>query len=254
MGMVSELLYGYYLPVLLLQGFCIYHAYRNNADQRWYWFILLFPVIGAGFYLYHHFYSRRNLNSITEGVKELVNSNYKIEQLEKAFRFSDNLTNRLNLADAYVSLQRYEEAIGLYKEGLTGIMADDPALKMKLLHTCFLHKNYKEAIALGESLEKEKKFKDATERISFAWSLYLDQQPEQAEKVFLDMNKANTNFTHRVEYARFLIETSKSKELESLLSELLEEFDHLKGPQRKFHRATINTVKDLYQKQVTKNG
>jgi hypothetical protein len=61
--------------------------------------------------MYHNFYNRNNINTIAEGVKEVVNSNYKIEQLEKALQFSDNITNKTNLADAYVGNNRYTDAI-----------------------------------------------------------------------------------------------------------------------------------------------
>src|SRR5258706_14699221 len=95
----------FYTPIFLLQAFCIYHAYKNNADQRWYWFILLFPGIGSAFYLFHHFYNRNNLNTITESVKGVVHSNYSIEQLEEAFRFSDNLRNRIEQPNCCVDNQ-----------------------------------------------------------------------------------------------------------------------------------------------------
>src|SRR5688572_7803410 len=149
-------MYGLYAPVLILQAFCVYHAYRNNAEQRWYWLIVFFPVVGCGIYLFHHFYNRNSIEAIAEGVKVIVNSNYEVEQLEKAFHFSDNLKNRTNLADAYVRSGRYEEAINLYRQSLTGFMADDPSLRMKLLNAFFLNQNYTEAITLGNLLGSEK--------------------------------------------------------------------------------------------------
>ena len=97
-------MYGLYTPIFLLQMFCVYHAYRNNAEQRWYWLILLFPLIGCIVYLVHTFNNRDTISAITENVKGVVISNYRIDQLEKALRFSDNVTNKVNLADAYAEL------------------------------------------------------------------------------------------------------------------------------------------------------
>src|SRR5688572_26679205 len=124
-------MFGFYTPIVLLQAFCVYHAYRNRAEQRWFWFILLLPFVGSMVYLFYHFYNRQNINTLAETVKGVVNSNYKIEQFEKAHRFADTLTNRLNLAEAYVQIGRHDEAIGLYRESLVGFMSDDVSIRMK---------------------------------------------------------------------------------------------------------------------------
>src|SRR5688572_31932151 len=100
---------GFYTPLLIIQAICLYHAYRHNAEQRWYWFIIFFPGVGCALYVYHHFYSRENVQTIAQSVKEVVNSNYRLEQLEKALRFSDNATNKNNLADTYAHYGRYDE-------------------------------------------------------------------------------------------------------------------------------------------------
>ncbi|MFN7330866.1 MAG: hypothetical protein ACK5UP_15310, partial [Bacteroidota bacterium] len=127
----------FYTPVLILQAVTLYLAYRNNAEQRWYWFIIFFPGLGSILYLFDQYYSRKNLNSLTETIKEVVNSNHKTEQLEKALRFSDNTKNKLNLADAYMEIGRYADAINLYQSTLTGFMEDDPGVRMKLLDAQF---------------------------------------------------------------------------------------------------------------------
>ncbi|HEY8937946.1 MAG TPA: hypothetical protein VIM65_22140 [Cyclobacteriaceae bacterium] len=115
----------YYSPLLILQGFCLYHAYKNHAEQRWYWLIMFLPGIGCIIYLYQNFYSSRNIKNIEQGLKQVVNSNYKIEQLEKSLRFVDNYANKLNLADAYMDHGRFKEAVDLYQGCLNSFMADD---------------------------------------------------------------------------------------------------------------------------------
>jgi hypothetical protein len=235
-----------YTPVFMLQAVTLYLAYRNNAEQRWYWFIIFFPGLGSLLYLFDQYYSQRNISSFTETVKEVVNSNYKTEQLEKAQRFSDNTINKLNLADAYMEIGRYADAINLYQSTLTGFMEDDPGVRMKLLNALFMAKNYDQVIMLGEKLESEKTFKNAEPRISYAWALHYEGKPEAAEKVFQDMNKPFTNFKHRVEYCAFLSESSRKEEANVLLQELLEEFENMRGPERKLHRDANRNARNLY--------
>lgn len=236
-------------PLLALVIFCIYHAYRNNADYKWYWLIILFPLFGCLIYLYHNFYNRDTVQTISQGVKEVVNSNYRIEQLEKAVKFNDNLSNKVNLADAYVKIGRYEEAIKLYDECLSGFMAEDPDLRMKALHAAFLNKDYPTAISYGEMLGNEKTFKNSESRIAYAWALHLTGKKDAAQSVFQDLNKSFTNYVHRLEYGKFLKETNQLESLKELVAELDEEFNHMKGQERRLHRQVIQQIRDLTQNQ-----
>jgi hypothetical protein len=239
---------GYYTPVLILQAFCLYHAYRNNSMQSWFWLILLLPGIGCAIYLYHHFYNRSNMESLAEGVKTVVNSNYKLEQFEKAHRLSDNITTKTNLAGAYATYGRFDDAIQLYKECLAGFMADDPTLQMKLLQTYFLKKDYNEAIALGRNLQHQKEFRKSTERVSFAWSLYNSGAAAEAEKEFRDMDNTSANHWHRMEYSKFLVLNNQYDAAREMLRTLLEEFELMRGGERRVNSATIREVRELYSK------
>lgn len=240
---------GLYTPLLLLQAFCLYHAYRNNAEQRWYWFIIFFPGIGCLIYVFHHFYNRNNLRTLTQNVKEVVNSNYRIEQLEKTLRFADNVSNRTNLADAYVAYGRYKDAIGLYKECLSGFMADDPVLRMKLLQACFLDQDYGSACAYGSDLEQEKSFRNADARMAYAWALYYTGQPEASEAIFRDMDRSFTNYRQRLEYCKFMKETGKADALKSKLADLMEEVNHMESSERKVNREVVRQIRELYANQ-----
>jgi len=240
---------GLYTPLLILQAFCVYHAYQSNAEQRWYWLIIFFPGVGCLIYLYHHFYSRRNMETLAQGVQQVVNSNYKIERLEKALRFADNITNQINLADAYVEIGRYADALELYNACLSGFMREDPELKGKVLNCHFRQQDYASVIVWSKQLESEKTFRNSEGRIAYAWALHHVGNSAAAANVFEDMNKSFTNYKHRLAYCHFLIDTKKPDELIALLTELLEEFEHMKGPERRHHRDVIRAVKEIYANQ-----
>jgi hypothetical protein len=237
---------GFYTPVFLLQAFCVYHAYRNNVEQRWYWLILFFPLVGCLIYLFHNFNNVSTLKNLEENVKSVVINNYRIEQLEKALRFSDSLKNKINLADEYVKVTRYGDAIGLYESCMQGFMADDPSLKMKLLQAHFMNGNYQSAVDQGNSLTLEKTFKNAEQRVVFAWALHQTGQSALAESTFADMDKSFSNYYHRLEYCKFLVLTEKIELAKAKLTDLMQEFDHVKGPERRLNRNTFREIKDLY--------
>lgn len=236
---------GYYTPVLILQTLCLYHAYKNNNQQKWYWLILFFPVFGCLIYLYENFYSKRLISNLSEGVKALGNSNHRVEQLERQVKFNDSLTNKVNLADAYMRVQRYVEAVNLYEKCLEGFMSEDPVLLMKLLSACYQNGDYKRVILIGEKLSSNKTFKNADERIALAWSYFFDNQQSLAIDVFKDLDKTYTNFRHRIEYSKFLIKLDQQESAEEKLQELMEEFDHMKPLERKVNKPLISETKKL---------
>ena len=242
-------MYGLLTPLVILQVICLYHAYKSNAEQRWYWFIAFFPVVGCLIYIYHNFYNRNTVENLAEGVKGVVNSNYRIQQLEKAVRFNENITNKTNLADAYVNIGRYKEAVTLYKDCLNGFLSEDPDLRMKVLHTVFLDGDFETALTYGKDLEGEKTFKNSEARIAFAWALHHQKRTEEAQKVFEDMNKTFTNYRHRLEYGKFLKQTNQLELLKNILSDLTEEFNHMKGTERRSYRGIMQEAKDLYANQ-----
>jgi hypothetical protein len=236
----------FYAPILILQLFCLYHAYKGNTQQKWYWLIIFFPVFGSLLYLFDTFYTRGNIKNLTEGVKGVMNSNYRIAQLEKDLKFSDNISNKTNLADAYMSVGRYKDAIPLYSSCLQGFMADDVPLRMKLLRACFLTEDYDAAISLGQDLETEKDFKNSEERVVYAWSLHFKGNTSLAWKVFNDMDKSFTNYQHRAEFCKFLLATNRAEESKNKLAELVEEFNHMRDGERRLNKPAMREIRELY--------
>ncbi|HEY5916443.1 MAG TPA: hypothetical protein VIU13_03545 [Chryseolinea sp.] len=241
---------GLFTPILLLQAFCVYHAYRNNVEQRWYWLILFLPLFGCIIYLVQNFNSASSIKSLEENVKAAVISNYKTEQLEKALRFSDSVKNKISLADEYVIIGRYVEAIQLYESSLQGFMSDDPSLRMKLLSAHFMNEDYGAAVQYGDNLKSETVFKNSEVRVTYAWSIYQTGQAALAETIFADMDKSFSNYYHRLEYCKFLIKIEKVELAKEKLTELMQEFDHVKGPERRLNRETFSQVKDLHASYV----
>jgi hypothetical protein len=242
-------MFTYFYPLFLLQGFCLYHAYKSRTDQKWYWMIIFFPYVGCLLYLYDAFYSRRTVSNLTEGIKQVVNSNYKIERLEREVKFSNNNKNKIDLADAYLENGRPADAVILFEDCMQGYMADDETLKKKLLHALFLDGKYERCIPLGRGLLNTKSFKNSLERISFAQALYHDGNTEEAVKHFEEMDRPFTNYEHRYAFCQFLINTGKNSEAQEKLDELTSEIDLMKGVERKTHREIIRQIK--YLKQAT---
>jgi hypothetical protein len=238
-------MYEYFYPLFALQAFCIYHAYKTRQDQKWYWMIIFFPYIGCLIYLYEAFYSRRTVSTITEGLKQVVNSNYRVEQLESAVKFNNSAQNKLALADAYCAIGRNAEAVSLYTDCLTGHLADDSSLRIRLLRAYYLNDQLEDAVRLGAELAGDKAFRNSEERISLALAYHRLGNNDMATREFEAMDRTFTNFEHRHAYAQYLLVTGRKEEARAKVSELLSEIDMMKDLERRTHREAIGKIRGL---------
>lgn len=246
-------MFGFFPLSIILQAFCIYHAYTNKADQKWFFIIIFLPLIGSGLYLYHHFYNRQNITKVSEGFKEVVNTNYSVQKLEKEVKFSDTITNKTNLADKYLELGRYQEAADLYESCLEGFNADNADLLRRLVKVHYLLENYGKSVAYGHQVNGNKTFSKSKEKIAYAWSLFYENEEEKAEKVFSEMDSTFTNYPHRMEFAKFLNESGKREDALSKLEELMDEYDHMEAREKRQNRAVNRDIVRLYG-EIKKGG
>lgn len=234
-------------PLLILQGFCIYHAYTNKANWRWYLLILFLPLIGCLIYLYVHFVNKQNINTVSKGVKSVINTSYELEQLEKQMDFSDTIQNKTLVADKYVELERYTEAIDLYESCLEGFNHSDPKIIKKLVQTYYLNENYERSAFYGNKVKEDKYFLKSENAICYAWSLFYLGQQQQAEDLFAKMDIEFTNYVHRMEYAKFLNESDRNAEALSKLEEVMAEFEHMTPLERRNLRSTTRAIELVYK-------
>ena len=230
---------------MLLQGFCLFHAYRNNNHQKWYWLIIFLPGIGCLIYLYENFYNKRNIDGFSEGLKGIFNANYNIEKLEKEAKFSGTVTNKIALADAYTNKGRYDDALALYESCRQGFYQNNTDLLQKMLRVYFLRKDYSHAAELGKQLENVKNFNVSEEKVAYAWSMHYTGQTDQAEKIFSEMNMPFSNFQHRIEFAKFYDLTGKPVQARSILQAMLEEYDAMEGYEKSLKRPQVTAAKSL---------
>lgn len=238
-----------YTPILMLEIFCIYHIYKHKSAFYWYFLIFFFPFLGSIIYLFIHYYNRRNVDSITEGVKSLLNTNYELEQLEKEAKYADTVSNRLKLADKHTELGNYDRAIDLYNTCLTGFNKDDPEMSRKALKAHYLNKNYQKVVELGNQLLSDRAFNKSPEKVAYAWALFHQNQSGSAELIFNELDQQYSNYAYRLEFAQFLHESGKTEEAIIKLKGLLAEIDSLDRMERRNNKQIykmIRTQLDAY--------
>lgn len=241
-------MFRFYPLVILLYAFCIYHAYTNKADQKWFWIILIFPFFGSVFYLYDTFYRRDEFNGIREEVKSTLVPGYKSNDLEKHLKYTDTVTNRVVLGDEYSSKGNYVEALSLFHSCNEGIYKNDVHLLLKIIKNSYLLEDYKSVIEYGNQIKQEKEFANSNEKAAYAWSLYYENRNEDALTNFEDLNIAYSNYECRLEYARLLNLIDKRNEAKSLIEEMLEEIESMDIYEKKMKKAIYKEIKNAYSR------
>jgi len=143
--------------ILLMDIYCAVHAAKKGRAQ-WLYIILFFPLVGCIVYIITYMLPDMRVDSavVSTGNKiaKKINPTRDLIRLKKQLEFSDTIANRQALANEYMSLGGYEDAVVLYESCLEGPYEDDPDMIVELANALYLNGNFEEA---KEQLLKIKK-------------------------------------------------------------------------------------------------
>ena len=124
------------LVMLLLQIGCAVHAGKTGRPQFWLYIILLVPGLGMLAYLLvelvPEWLGGPHSRKAAQRLGRMVDPEKRYRALAEEAEVAPTVENRLRLAEECVSLGRFDEAIRIYRQCLTGIHADDPDLMLGL--------------------------------------------------------------------------------------------------------------------------
>ncbi|MBQ6567904.1 MAG: hypothetical protein IJR93_05850 [Treponema sp.] len=167
----------------ILQLLLIIHIIRNGKPFLWLWLIVFLPYIGGIVYLVMEVLpdlrSGGSVSRMGAAVANAVNPGRPLAELEELVKRQDTITNRTKLADCYLSLARYDEALALYDSCLTGPYADDEVLLVKKIQALYLSGDGGEAKRLMDEFKKEHRLQDASQvlldlQVSGEWDKLME--------------------------------------------------------------------------------
>lgn len=243
----SHSMFRMYTPILLLQGYCLYHAYSQKSPYWWYLLIAFVPLLGCILYLYVHFFTRENVDGVSELVKQTINADYTVEKLIKQAEVADTISNKIQLADEYMNRWELEQAIVLYESCLTGFNANDPDALKKLLFAYYKSEQYDKVMELGTRLEQIKAFQFSDAKLAYAQSAAHTKNHSLADKLFGELNIRYANHEHRLAYAEYLWSSDKSEEARSLVDSLVGEINHMDTAEKRLKREVIRKINDMHR-------
>ena len=142
-----------YFLILLLQGYCIYHAYKNGSAYYWYFLIMFIPIIGCVIYLITQVYNKRDAEKIQEDIVSVINPTKKIKDLEKRLQFSETYQNRVDLADALLNIKDYKNAIPHYVEALKDGSQNDFYVTEKLVTAYYGMEDFDKVVLYADKID-----------------------------------------------------------------------------------------------------
>ena len=208
---------------LILQFYCLYHAYRYQKAFHWYLLIIFIPIAGSILYLILQVLKKRNIQEVQESVTEIVLPSKKINELEQRLQFSDTYENKIQLADAFFDLEQFTQAIPHYESALKGLFTKDIYVHKQLVKAYYYQGNFAEATRKGKVIKDQPDFKKSDAYFVYAMALAQNNEKTEAQLVFHYINKPYSNYAMRLHYAEYLINTSEKEEAKEILEELITE-------------------------------
>lgn len=240
----------YYYLIIALQAYCLYHLYTNRNAYYW-WFVILFlGPLGCAIYLITQVYNKHDAEKITDNLVHVINPTKKVRDLEKRLEFSESYQNRIDLADAYLEIKDYNNAITHYLEALEDQTQNDFYATKQLIEAYFNTENYDKVLFYAEKIKNHPEYKKS--RTQFLYGLALEGvgKIEEAETNLRQIDVRYSLYEERLILAKFLLSIKKTEDAKEILNEISTESSHMTKTNKRIYRATIIEVEKLLKEFV----
>jgi len=234
----------YYLTIAL-QVFCVYHMYKHKNSYYWIFLIIFLPVVGCLVYLITQVYSKRDVDRFQEDFTTIINPTKKVKDLERTLEFSETFQNRVNLADAYLEIKDYNNAITQYKNAIVKDFNNNKYVIFQLIQCYYRVEDYDKVVFYAEKVKHLTEFKGSKAQFFFGMSLAELGQIDLAEIQLKAINQRYSNYDERLALAQFLVDKNKTTEAKELLEEIYNESLHMTSSNKRKYRSTIKQVEHL---------
>jgi hypothetical protein len=223
MYFLSYLPSAFWIVGVAAQVACAVHAVRSGRTS-WLWLILLFSWIGCLVYFVAEVLpglrARRNRMDGTRPLADRLNPAAALRRLEDQVAHSNSVTNRMELARAYVRAGRREDAIALYRSCMQGVHGEDPRVLSELGKALYEGGYLPEAADALDRLRAQRPLaKD--EQLVRARILEDSGDTEAALSEYAPLARGSAGEEARLRYALLLRKLGHHTEAKAVLEEIL---------------------------------
>lgn len=196
-------------------------------------------------YLITQVYNKRDAEKITNEIAHVINPTKKVKDLEKQLEFSESYQNRLNLADAYLEIKDYNNAIIHYQEALEDTSQNSFYATKQLIEAYFNIEDCEKVIDYVEKIKTHPEFKKSRTQFLYGLALEREGNMEAAEANLRQIDVRYSFYDERLILAKFLLSINKNEEAKDILIDVQTESSHMTKPNRRLYRTTILEVEKL---------
>jgi hypothetical protein len=184
--------------------------------------------------LFTHVFNRQDVTIITDEITTIINPTKKIKELEKELAFLNTFQSKINLANAYLEIKDFTNAIIYYEKALEGNFKEDPYTINKLVYCYFETANFDKVIAYSKKIDIHKEFKESI----YFYGLALEQKGflEEAEVQLKKVDQRYSNYPERIELCKFLIRRNKKEDANEILNEIISEITAMTSKNKKNYK------------------
>lgn len=210
------------LTLAIQVGFAI-HCVKTGRDRQWLYFIIFVPLIGGLAYFFTQVLpDLQDSSTVRQAVGSLakaVDPHGELRRRKEELEVSDNIDNRLRLADECMEVGFHEEAQELFQSCLTAHHADDPDILLRVAEAQFAQDRYADVRQTLETIvERNPDYQSTSGHLLYARTLEaLDDAGAAAEYEVLLATFPGEEA--RVRYAQLLERLGDSERADELYKE-----------------------------------
>jgi hypothetical protein len=239
-----------FVLMIIVQVALIIHVVKTGRNQIWIWVLALLSLPGAIAYIaveiLPELLRSRTAQRTARGLRKAMDPGRDLRRYESEARVTSNVASRQRYAQELVRHQRYDEAIGQYREALTGLYEHDPNLMLGLAQAQFGKGDASAARAtLDELIQRHPDFRSPAGHLLYARALEAEGNLPKALEEYAVLAPSYPGAEAAVRYAQLLQAQGRRAEAQKLARELLEQARIAPGHYRRAQRPWLDAAQRL---------
>jgi len=235
---------------IIVQVALIIHVVKTGRNQIWIWVLALLSLPGAIAYIaveiLPELFRSRTAQRTARGLRKAMDPGADLRRYENEARVASNVASRQRYAEELVRHQRYDEAIGQYREALTGLYEHDPNLMLGLAQAQFGKGDASGARAtLDELIQRNPDFRSPAGHLLYARALEAEGNVPKALEEYAVLAPSYPGAEASVRYAQLLQAQGRRAEAQKVARELLEQARIAPGHYRRAQRPWLDAAQRL---------
>jgi hypothetical protein len=178
------------------------------------------------------------------GMARVLNPGKGLREATRAVAITPTAENKARLAAEYLAAGQTQPAIALYREGLTGVHATDPALMLGLSRALFAQGDLAETQSVLEALRAANPDYGSPEgHMIYTRSLELQGKAEAALREYAALAVYYPGQEARCRYAQLLAQSGRTAEAQRLFAEICQSVEYGPRHQRRSQREWYDIAK-----------